>query len=63
LLWQWYRGYKFQALARNFQASGLYVIAVTKNPFLKKQGGIDKAYYVDNLGGPEILSVSRGFVC
>ena len=31
---------------------GMQVVAVTKNPFLKKPG-IDKVYFVDNLGGPE----------
>ncbi len=36
----------------------MHVIAVTKNPFLKKPGGVDKAYFVDNLGGSEILSES-----
>jgi len=36
----------------------MHVIAVTKSPFLKKPGGIDKAYYVDSLGGSEILSES-----
>jgi phosphoglycerate dehydrogenase-like enzyme len=35
----------------------MQVIAVTRNPFLKKPG-IDKAYFVDNIGGPEILSES-----
>jgi phosphoglycerate dehydrogenase-like enzyme len=35
----------------------MHVIAVIKNPFLKKPG-IDKAYFVDNLGGSEILSES-----
>jgi hypothetical protein len=36
----------------------MQVIAVTKNPFLKKSGAVDKAYFVDNLGGSEILSES-----
>jgi D-3-phosphoglycerate dehydrogenase len=36
---------------------GMQVVAVTKNPFLKKPG-IDKVYFVDNLGGPEILPES-----
>jgi D-3-phosphoglycerate dehydrogenase len=35
----------------------MHVIAVTKNPLLKKPG-IDKVYFVDNLGGSEILSES-----
>jgi hypothetical protein len=34
------------------------VTAVTKSPSLKKPGGVDKAYYVDSLGGSEILSES-----
>src|SRR5205823_2293927 len=33
-------------------------IAVTKSPFLKKPGEVDKAYYVNSLGGSEILSES-----
>jgi D-3-phosphoglycerate dehydrogenase / 2-oxoglutarate reductase len=45
-------------VAKRAKSLGMHVIAVTKNPFLKKQGGIDKAYYVDNLGGSEILSDS-----
>jgi D-3-phosphoglycerate dehydrogenase / 2-oxoglutarate reductase len=45
-------------VAKRAKAFGMHVIAVTKNPFLKKPGGIDKAYYVDNLGGSEILSES-----
>ena len=45
-------------VAKRAKSFGMYVIAVTKNPFLKKQGGVDKAYYVDNLGGSEILSES-----
>jgi D-3-phosphoglycerate dehydrogenase / 2-oxoglutarate reductase len=44
-------------VAKRAKSFGMHVIAVTKNPFLKKQG-IDKAYFVDNLGGPEILSES-----
>jgi len=45
-------------VAKRAKSFGMYVIAVTKNPFLKKPGGVDKAYYVDNLGGSEILSES-----
>jgi D-3-phosphoglycerate dehydrogenase len=45
-------------VAKRAKSFGMHVIAVTKNPFLKKPGGIDKAYYVDNLGGSEILSES-----
>ncbi len=48
-------GLEVAKIAKSF---GMYVIAVTKNPFLKKPGGVDKAYYVDNLGGSEILSES-----
>src|ERR671933_2004466 len=44
-------------VAKRAKSFGMHVIAVTKNPFLKKQG-IDKAYFVDNIGGPEILSES-----
>ena len=44
-------------VAKTAKSFGMHVIAVTKNPFLKKQG-IDKAYFVDSLGGPEILSES-----
>jgi D-3-phosphoglycerate dehydrogenase len=44
-------------VAKRAKSFGMHVIAVTKNPFLKKQG-IDKAYFVDNLGGPEMLSES-----
>jgi D-3-phosphoglycerate dehydrogenase / 2-oxoglutarate reductase len=44
-------------VAKRAKSFGMHVIAVTKNPFLKKQG-IDKAYFVDSLGGPEILSES-----
>jgi D-3-phosphoglycerate dehydrogenase / 2-oxoglutarate reductase len=43
--------------AKRAKSFGMHVIAVTKNPFLKKPG-IDKAYFVDNIGGPEILSES-----
>src|SRR5215471_13345834 len=42
-------------VAKRAKSFGMHVIAVTKNPFLKP-GGIDKAYFVDNLGGSEILS-------
>jgi D-3-phosphoglycerate dehydrogenase len=45
-------------VAKRAKSFGMYVIAVTRNPFLNKQGGVDKAYYVDNLGGSEILSES-----
>src|SRR5215469_7647353 len=45
-------------VAKRAKSFGMHVIAVTKNPFLKKPGGIDKAYFVDNLGGSEILSGS-----
>src|SRR5919205_1383494 len=44
-------------VAKRAKSFGMNVIAVTKNPFLKKPG-IDKAYFVDSLGGPEILSES-----
>jgi D-3-phosphoglycerate dehydrogenase / 2-oxoglutarate reductase len=44
-------------VAKRAKSFGMHVIAVTKNPFLKKPG-IDKAYFVDNLGGSEILSES-----
>jgi D-3-phosphoglycerate dehydrogenase / 2-oxoglutarate reductase len=44
-------------VAKRAKSFGMHVIAVTKNPFLKKPG-IDKAYFVDNIGGPEILSES-----
>src|SRR5919199_4170209 len=44
-------------VAKRAKSFGMHVIAVTKNPFLKKPG-IDKVYFVDNLGGPEILSES-----
>jgi D-3-phosphoglycerate dehydrogenase / 2-oxoglutarate reductase len=44
-------------VAKRAKSFGMHVIAVTKNPYLKKQG-IDKAYFVDNLGGSEILSES-----
>jgi len=45
-------------VAKRAKSFGMYVIAVTKSPFLKKPGGVDKAYYVDSLGGSEILSES-----
>jgi D-3-phosphoglycerate dehydrogenase len=44
-------------VAKRAKSFGMHVIAVTKNPFLKKPG-IDKAYFVDNIGGSEILSES-----
>jgi D-3-phosphoglycerate dehydrogenase len=44
-------------VAKRAKSFGMHVIAVTKNPFVKKPG-IDKAYFVDNLGGSEILSES-----
>jgi D-3-phosphoglycerate dehydrogenase / 2-oxoglutarate reductase len=44
-------------VAKRSKSFGMHVIAVTKNPFLKKPG-MDKAYFVDNLGGSEILSES-----
>ena len=44
-------------VAKRAKSFGMQVVAVTKNPFLKKPG-IDKVYFVDNLGGPEILSES-----
>jgi D-3-phosphoglycerate dehydrogenase len=44
-------------VAKRAKSFGMHVIAVTKNPFLKKPG-FDKAYFVDSLGGPEILSES-----
>ena len=44
-------------VAKRAKSFGMHVIAVIKNPFLKKPG-IDKAYFVDNLGGSEILSES-----
>ncbi|HYY49338.1 MAG TPA: NAD(P)-dependent oxidoreductase, partial [Nitrososphaeraceae archaeon] len=44
-------------VAKRAKSFGMHVIAVTKNPFLKKPG-IDKAYFVDNIGGLEILSES-----
>ena len=44
-------------VAKRAKSFGMHVIAVTKNPFLKKEG-IDKAYFVDNVGGSEILSES-----
>src|SRR5215469_3758211 len=45
-------------VAKRAKSFGMHVIAVTKSPFLKKPGGVDKAYYVDSLGGSEILSES-----
>jgi D-3-phosphoglycerate dehydrogenase len=45
-------------VAKRAKSFGMYVIAITKSPFLKKPGGVDKAYYVDSLGGSEILSES-----
>jgi D-3-phosphoglycerate dehydrogenase / 2-oxoglutarate reductase len=45
-------------VAKRAKSCGMHVIAITKNPFLKKPGGVDKAYFVDNLGGSEILSDS-----
>jgi D-3-phosphoglycerate dehydrogenase / 2-oxoglutarate reductase len=45
-------------VAKRAKSFGMHVIAVTKSPFLKKSGGVDKAYYVDSLGGSEILSES-----
>ena len=45
-------------VAKRAKSFGMSVIAVTKSPFLKKPGGVDKAYYVDSLGGSEILSES-----
>ena len=45
-------------VAKRAKSFGMHVIAVTKDPFLKKPGRIDKANYVDNLGGSEILSES-----
>ena len=44
-------------VAKRAKSFGMHVIAVTKNPFLKKPG-VDKAYFVNNLGGSEILSES-----
>jgi D-3-phosphoglycerate dehydrogenase / 2-oxoglutarate reductase len=44
-------------VAKRAKSFGMHVIAVTKNPFLKKPG-VDKAYIVDNIGGSEILSES-----
>ena len=44
-------------VAKRAKSFGMHVIAVTKNPFLKKEG-IDKAYFVDRVGGSEILSES-----
>jgi len=45
-------------VAKRAKSFGMNVVAVTKSPFLKKPGGVDKAYYVDSLGGSEILSES-----
>src|SRR5919197_3548207 len=45
-------------VAKRAKSFGMHVIAITKNPSLKKPAGIDKAYFVDNLGGSEILSES-----
>jgi D-3-phosphoglycerate dehydrogenase / 2-oxoglutarate reductase len=45
-------------VAKRAKSFGMHVIAVTKSPLLKKPGGVDKAYYVDSLGGSEILSES-----
>ena len=45
-------------VAKRAKSCGMHVIAVTKNPFLKKPGAVDSAYFVDNLGGSEILSDS-----
>jgi hypothetical protein len=39
-------------VAKKAKSFGMYVIAVMKSPFLKKEG-IDKAYFVDNLGGSD----------
>jgi D-3-phosphoglycerate dehydrogenase / 2-oxoglutarate reductase len=36
-------------VAKRAKSFGMQVIAVTRNPFLKKPG-IDKAYFVDNIG-------------
>lgn len=44
-------------VAKRAKSFGMHVIAVTKNPFLKKEG-IDKAYFVDKVGASEILSES-----
>jgi D-3-phosphoglycerate dehydrogenase len=44
-------------VAKRAKSFGMHVIAVTKNPFLKKPG-IDKPYFVDNIGGSETLSES-----
>jgi D-3-phosphoglycerate dehydrogenase / 2-oxoglutarate reductase len=45
-------------VAKRAKSFGMHVIGVTKDPFLKKPGGVDKAYFVDYLGGSEILSES-----
>jgi D-3-phosphoglycerate dehydrogenase len=45
-------------VAKRAKSFGMHVIAVTKDPFLKKPGIIDKANYVDNLGGSESISES-----
>ena len=44
-------------VAKRAKSFGMHVIAVTKNPFLKKPD-IDKPYFVDNIGGSETLSES-----
>jgi len=44
-------------VAKRAKSFGMRVIAVTKNPFLKKPG-IDKVYFVDSLGGSETISES-----
>jgi D-3-phosphoglycerate dehydrogenase len=44
-------------VAKRAKSFGMHVIAVTKNPLLKKPG-IDKVYFVDNLGSSDILSES-----
>jgi len=45
-------------VAKRAKSCGMNVTAVTKSPFLKKPVGVDKAYYVDSLGGSEILAES-----
>src|SRR5919199_393870 len=44
-------------VAKRAKSFGMHVIAVTKNPFLKKPG-FDNAYFADSIGGLEILSES-----
>jgi D-3-phosphoglycerate dehydrogenase len=44
-------------VAKRAKSFGMHVIAVTKNPFLKKPG-FDNAYFADSLGGSETLSES-----